>query len=216
MSQDHKKPDGTWNTYCPVWAYVPHREDTEALIKCMASYRDAFTKYLDQLTPRLDEELAAYRKYCQEVQPVLAREVFKTTDGWHAYREEKWRNFGFYLWNKAGFLTGLKSRNELISCGVKVNEDERCPRHNGVYCETKTLGIALTRVVRENREELKAQLGDFILSEDHKESDGSWNYEVPVWAYLPPQEDARAIAKRMASWRDAFKGYLDRLKPPSQ
>jgi len=98
----------------------------------MVSYRDAFMGYLDKLTPRLGEELAAYRKYCLEVQPVLARKVFRAADGWRAYRSEKGLSFGFHLWGKVGFNTGLDSRDNFIADGVKLNEDDAFPRYIGV------------------------------------------------------------------------------------
>ena len=213
LSQDHKQADGSWNTYIPVWTYIPGREEPEALVKCMLSYRDAFTKYLDQLTPRLADGLAAYRAYCQQVQPVLAEKVFNRADGWRAYRSEKQSGFGFYLWDKVGFLTGLQSRGGMISEGGTPNDDDKFPRYIGVYCNTKGLSDRLTGLVRSHEDDLRALVGDYILSQDHREDDGSWNYWVPVWAYLPSDEDCQAVVRRMTSYRDALTGYLDQITP---
>ena len=213
LTQDHKKPDGSWNTGCPIWTYLPDKEDTEALVKCMASYRDAFTGYLDQVAPRQGDELRAYRDFCQQVQPVLAEKVFKATDGWRTYRSEKQLSFGFHLWGKAGFDTGLDSPDNMLSDEVKLHDGDAFPRYIGIYCSTKTLAEALTNLVRPHLDELKACLGDFILSQDQRESDGSWTYWEPIWAYLSNDDNCEAVVKRMMAYRDALTCYLDQILP---
>ena len=112
-----------------------------------------------------------------------------------------------------GFNTGLDSRDNFIADGVKLNEDDAFPRYIGVYCNTKGLSETLTNLVRSHQDELKSSLGDFVLSQDHKEPDGSWNYEVPVWTCLPNNEDCQAVVRRMMSYRDALTGYLDQITP---
>ena len=106
---------------------------------------------------------------------------------------------------------------EIISIGqddhFAASLQELDPRYIGAYCSTKGLAETLTGLVRSHQDELKACLGDLVLSQDHKEDDGSWNYEAPVWTYLPDDEDCEAVVKRMKSWRDALMGYLDQITP---
>jgi hypothetical protein len=215
LSQDQKEPDGSWDSTCPVWTYVPGNVDPEAIVKGMICYRDALSGHLDQITPRLADELAAFQRYYEMAEPVLAREVFNAADGWKAYRTVKNRGFGFYRWAKAGFFTGFDSPAGLTDYGLKAIEGDLFPKIIGVYCHTKAIATQLTKLMRENQNQVKARVGDFVLSADH-ESDGWWDYESPVWTYVPGKEDIPALVKRMTGFRDALTGYLDQVTPRLQ
>ncbi len=213
LSQDHKESDGSWDSTCPVCTYVPDKEDAQALAKHMMSYRDALSGYLDEITPRLAGDLAAFERYCERAQPELAREVFNRSEGWKQYTSKAGRSFGFFLWGKAGFYTAFDSPDVYTQFGLTVNDGDQFPRDVGVYCDTKAIGTALTELIRANEQDLRTRVGDFVLSADHPDPDGSWEYRVPVWAYLPDKDDIPALVKKTTAFRDALTGYIDQVTP---
>lgn len=149
-------------------------------------------------TPQETE--AFFKFYFDKLDSLITRELFRPEDGWTKHRDTRWVRVHFchksWATSWEGFAVGFDYDTE--------SEVREPMTYVMVNVAPNKHGAPLLALLRPREQELRAKLGsDFQFSDP---DDSPWE---PVYEYVDPHDDPKAVVARMAAFKESLLPYLN-------